>query len=43
VKNHPTTLFKIKEKRINFVHQKCIEFLEEQALAQPKYYLAMNA
>ena len=36
-------LFKIKEKGLNFVHQKCIEFLEEQALAQPKYYSAMNA
>jgi len=43
VKNHPTTLFKVKEKGLNFVHQKCIEFLEEQALAQPKCYSAMNA
>jgi len=43
VKNHPTTLFKTKEQGFNFMHSKCIDFLEEQAFLQPKCYAALTA
>jgi len=42
LKNHPTTLFKTKEKGFDFVHLKCIEFLEEQVFVQLTCYSAVN-
>jgi len=42
MKNHPMTLFKMKGQGFNFVHSKCIDFLEEQAFLQPTCYLALT-